>query len=131
MVQDCEASGMRIRVADDDCVFGQLAKDCLGDAGYETVLVGDGAAAMGVLLSEYIDLAIVDLLMPQIDGLRLIALIRATPSLRSLPILIITSQDDPSVQADGIQVGASGYLTKPINWERLPAFVNGLIRPAM
>ncbi len=117
----------RILVADDDPVFREVAAECLRNAGHEVRLASQGAEAMTMLLQENFDLAIIDLLMPQIDGLRLIALMRVTPQLRDLPILIITSQEDPSVRADGMQVGANDYLTKPVDWARLPARVEALI----
>lgn len=118
----------RIMVADDDPVFREVAAACLRNAGYEVRLASQGAEAMSMLMREKFDLAIIDLLMPQIDGLRLIALMRATPQLRNLPVLIITSQEDPSVRADGMQVGANDYLTKPVDWARLPARVEALIK---
>ncbi|MGI9479050.1 MAG: response regulator, partial [Hyphomicrobiaceae bacterium] len=100
---------------------------CLRQAGYEVGLATQGAAAMDMLLSERFDLAIIDLLMPQIDGLRLIALMRATTQLRDLPILIITSQQDPALRSDGMQVGADDFLTKPVDWSKLPTCVATLI----
>lgn len=118
----------RIMVADDDPVFREVAAGCLRNAGYQVRLASQGAEAMSMLMRETFDLAIIDLLMPQIDGLRLIALMRATPQLRDLPVLIITSQEDPSVRADGMQVGANDYLTKPVDWPRLPARVEVLIK---
>ena len=121
------AEPKRILVADDDTVFREVAAACLRNAGYEVRLASQGAEAMTMLLQENFDLAIIDLLMPQIDGLRLIALMRATPQLRDLPVLIITSQQDPTVRADGMQVGANDYLTKPVDWARLPQRVGALI----
>ena len=118
----------RIMVADDDPVFREVAAGCLRNAGYQVRLASQGAEAMSMLMRETFDLAIIDLLMPQIDGLRLIALMRATPQLRDLPVLIITSQEDPSVRADGMQVGANDYLTKPVDWARLPARVEALTK---
>ena len=117
----------RVLVADDDPVFREIAATCLRKAGYDARLAAEGAEAMTILLNEEFDLAIVDLLMPKIDGLRLIALIRATPQLRDLPILIITSRQDPTVRADGMQVGANDHLTKPVDWSSLPGRIEALI----
>lgn len=122
------AEPKRVLVADDDAVFREVASACLRTAGYDVGLASQGAEAMQTLLNEPFDLAIIDLLMPQIDGLRLIALIRATPQLRDLPILIITSQTDPLSRADGMQVGANDFLTKPVDWSNLPARVGALIQ---
>lgn len=117
----------RVLVADDDPVFREVAGACLRNAGFEVSQAVEGAQAMEMLQRETYDLAIIDLLMPRIDGLRLIALIRATPQLRHLPILVITSQEDPAMRADGMQVGANDYLVKPVDWSALPARVHMLI----
>lgn len=117
----------RVLVADDDPVFREVACACLRNAGFEVGLAAEGAEAMEMLQRQSFDLAIVDLVMPQIDGLRLIALIRATPQLRHLPILVITSQEDPAIRADGMQVGANDYLVKPVDWAALPERVHMLI----
>lgn len=117
----------RVLVADDDPVFREVASACLRNAGFEVGQAVEGAQAMELLQRESYDLAIIDLLMPRIDGLRLIALIRATPQLRHLPILVITSQEDPETRADGMQVGADDYLVKPVDWAALPARVQMLI----
>lgn len=117
----------RILIADDDCVFRELAASCLTTAGYRVSLASEGAEAMSMLLGGEFDLAIVDLVMPQIDGLRLIGLIRATPKLRVLPILVVTSQEDPFVHAEGLQVGANDYLIKPIDWAALPERIESLL----
>ena len=117
----------RLLIADDDPVFLELASASLVSAGFDVVVVSDGASAMHKLMRCRFDLAIIDLLMPQIDGLRLIGLMRATPALRTLPILVITSQQDPSIQQEGLQVGANDYLTKPVKWSDLPNRINSLI----
>jgi len=117
----------RVLIADDDRLFCTVATACLMKAGFETATAENGAEAMDKLLSQRFDIAIVDLVMPQIDGLRLIALIRATGRIRRLPILIVTSQQDPDLQAEGIRVGANDCLTKPVNWLKFPAKVNEVL----
>jgi len=121
------AASAYILVADDDPVFREVAATCLLNYGYDVGLASEGAEAMDMLLRESFDLAIVDLMMPRIDGLRLIALIRATPTLRALPILVITSEEDPSVRAEGMLVGANDYLTKPVDWRNLPSRAAALL----
>ncbi|MFT5511042.1 MAG: PleD family two-component response regulator [Hyphomicrobiaceae bacterium] len=128
MVSDMqEQSKYRVLIADDDPTFLELARYTLTTAGFETIGVRDGAAAMMTLHDVPVDLAIVDLSMPRIDGFRLIALIRATPHLRRLPILVITSRTDPSAIEEGYRVGANDYITKPVIWGQLPSRVSYLI----
>ena len=117
----------RILVVDDDALFQALAADTLIEAGFDCVMVGSGAEAMEWLVSEKFDLVMVDLSMPQMDGLRLIGLIRATPRVREIPILVSTSRTDPSAIEDSFQVGANDYVTKPLVWAQLPARILRLI----
>lgn len=114
-------------IADDDPIFVNIAGACLEQAGFDVASAENGALAMEMLLHGSHDLAIIDLSMPEIDGLRLIALIRATRKLRTLPVLVITSLEDPSVRAEGLQVGANDFLTKPVDWPTLPGIVSDLI----
>jgi DNA-binding response OmpR family regulator len=128
MVQmDNQLGSHRILIADDDPIVRELGIATLEDAGYEVSVSADGASAMEKLMATTFDLAIIDLLMPKIDGLRLIGLIRATRNLRGLPILVITSQLDPSILEEGLQVGANDYMTKPVNWPDMPARIESLI----
>jgi CheY-like chemotaxis protein len=131
MVQvDRQLDAGRILIADDDPIVLELGTVTLINAGFDVSVAADGAAAMEQLMASSFDLAIIDLLMPKIDGLRLIGLIRATPILRKIPILVITSQRDPSIIEEGLQVGANDYLTKPVSWPDLPTRINSLIEQA-
>ena len=111
----------RILVADDDPIFLDLFEAALPSDLYDIVAVGDGAAAMLRLEAGRFDLAVIDIQMPKIDGLRLIALIRSTPGLRNLPIVVITSIKEDRMREDCLQTGANDYLTKPVDWRLLPA----------
>lgn len=117
----------RVLIADDDPVFVEVATSKLSRAGFDVISVSNGAKAMQKLQTVSVDVAIVDIVMPQIDGLRLIALIRATPGIRGLPVLVITSETDPAVQAEGLQVGANDLMTKPVDWKELPGRIDALI----
>ena len=125
-MNDISGADFLVLIADDDPIFGQLAAACLRKAGFGADQAFDGAQAMHMLLAKNYDLAIVDLVMPRIDGLRLIGLIRATPRLIRLPILIVTSRSDPATRLEGLQVGANDYLTKPVDWPALPEIARRL-----
>ena len=128
MIDDTQKSkAYCVLIADDDPVFQENIATSLRDNAFESVAALDGAEAMTLLQDHWFDLAIIDLLMQKIDGLRLIARIRATPVLRTLPILIITSQCDPQTKADGLQVGANDFLTKTLDWSLLPGQITALI----
>ena len=117
----------RILVADDDPIFLDLFEAALPSDLYDIVAVGDGAAAMLRLEAGRFDLAVIDIQMPKIDGVRLIALIRSTPGLRNLPIVVITSIKEDRMREDCLQTGANDYMTKPVDWRLLPARLERLM----
>lgn len=84
-----------------------------------TQTAADGVAAIHTLLDSTFDLAIIDLAKSRLDGLRLIALIRATPALKHLPILVIASPQEPGSTLEGIRAGADDYLARPLEWPLL------------
>lgn len=117
----------KILVADDDPVFQALVANRLTTAGYEVDIAGDGAAALIALQKPY-DAAIVDLVMPCVDGFRLIALIRATPRLEDLPIIVLSSRNDPEALREAYRLGANAYETKPVNWALFPLHLSHVMR---
>lgn len=120
------ATSLRVLVADDDPMFAALATTALARSNIHAETAVDGAEAMTALVAGDFDMALIDLSMPQIDGFRLIALIRATPKLRNLPIAIVTSRQDAKAVEEGFQVGADDYFNKPVNWAQLPARIRQL-----
>jgi two-component system, OmpR family, alkaline phosphatase synthesis response regulator PhoP len=93
--------------------------------GYEVTAVGDGAAALKAVENEYFDLIIMDVMMPEMDG------ISATESIRirknDVPILILSAKNTSSDRVLGLKKGADDYLTKPFNLEELLLRVEKLI----
>ncbi|HMO34062.1 MAG TPA: response regulator transcription factor [Lacibacter sp.] len=93
--------------------------------GYEVTTAGDGAAAIQAVEKEYFDLIIMDVMMPEIDG------ISATESIRirhpEVPILILSARNTSSDRVLGLKKGADDYLTKPFNLEELLLRVEKLI----
>jgi len=81
--------------------------------------VRNGDQAMHMLLGQDFDLVIVDLAMPSLDALRLIALIRGTPELRHLPILAVASPQSPTSAAEALRAGASDYVQRPVDWPQV------------
>ncbi len=128
-MSDAQGTGhrKRILIADDDPILQDIARCSLESETCEVISALDGAAAMHTLLGGAFDLALIDLSMPRIDGFRLIALIRATPPIEDLPIIVITTCDDTESIEEGFRVGANDYLIKPIDWASLPARIDDLL----
>lgn len=109
----------RVLVAGNDDVSQAISKVHQNGEACETHTARDGVGAMHTLLGSAFDLVIIDLAMARLDGLRLIALIRATPALKNLPVLAIASPQQPASSLDGICAGADDYLARPLEWPLL------------
>lgn len=114
----------RILVVDDDPIFTFLAQTRLASAGYTVHLAGDGVEALHLLESEQFDAALIDLVMPRIDGIRLIGLIRGMPRYRDLVVMVVTSRDVGAIRDDVLQMGVRAIHTKPVDWSHLTRDLN-------
>jgi DNA-binding response OmpR family regulator len=111
--------GARILVADDDPILLEFANLHIASSQVQVVTVEDGLAAWEQLEAGGFDLAMVDLDMPRLDGLGLIMRIRAEPKLAAMPVVVATGRDDLFAIDRAYEVGATSYVTKPINWRLL------------
>jgi len=117
-----------ILVTDDDEMFRELVTEILTQGGYSVVRVKDGAEGWEALQKKKIDLAVLDLNMPNMDGLELTRKVRDDAKLRDLPILMLTVRALVEDQVTGYERGADDYLTKPFDSKMLLARVKVLAR---
>ena len=117
-----------ILVADDDPTIRLLVGESLASAGYQIEEAEDGDQALGLLRVMKADLIILDVTMPGKTGFEICAELRQTPGYESTPVLMVTGHDDVDSIRNAFEVGASDFLTKPINWELLPYRINFLLR---
>ena len=98
----------------------QMVSMTLREAGYEMLEAEDGVEALKTLQSiPPVDLVITDLNMPNMDGFGLIEKLRADSRYRFVPILMLTTESDPEKKERGKAAGATGWIVKPFNPERL------------
>ena len=102
----------RILVADDSITTRALEESVLSAAGYDVVTAPDGAEALRIVEGGGIDLVVTDVEMPRMTGLELCARIRASRAFASLPVIIVSSLDQPEHRAQGMEAGADAYVTK-------------------
>lgn len=121
---------IRILVVDDDPVFTTLAQAVLGAAGFDTLLASDGASALEALDRELVDIALIDLVMPRVDGLRLIAHIRADRRHSNLPIVVATSDRNGRELERAQKLGISALHKKPVVWPELVAELRDILTRA-
>ena len=117
---------MRILVAEDEKSLNRIITKQLVSAGYSVDNVFDGSEALEFMeLTEY-DAAVLDVMMPKIDGFTLVKNIRAKGI--NVPILFLTARDSIEDRVTGLDIGADDYLIKPFSFDELLARVRVLVR---
>jgi two-component system chemotaxis sensor kinase CheA len=102
----------RVLVVDDSLVAGELQKNILVAAGYESEIAQDGVEALEILGQKPWDLVIADVDMPRMNGFELTARLRADEQLREIPVIIVTSRDSMEDRRRGFEIGADAYVLK-------------------
>ncbi len=116
-----------ILIVEDDLTIQQLLHDVLKMHGYNVVVSGEGAAAIATLESELIDLVLLDVTLPDMDGYSVCQHIRAGIS-PHLPVIMLTALTQPQNAVTGLRAGADEYLTKPFFPQELLLRIEGLLR---
>lgn len=107
-----EARRRRVLVVDDSPLTRELLVSLLESVGYEIVQAADGAEALERLSREVVDAVVTDLEMPAVDGLELTRRLKVHPTLKSLPVVIVTTRGSEQDRRRGMEAGADGYVTK-------------------
>ena len=115
-----------ILVAEDDASACRLMCEVLRQAGYQPFPAGDGAQALALMEHRHIDLAVVDLTMPQMDGLTFTRTVREGGS--SLPILMVTARVAQADKREGFRAGTDDYMVKPVDEEEMLWRIEALLR---
>jgi two-component system response regulator MprA len=118
--------GAGIVIAEDDRAVRESLTRALELEGYSVTAVGDGAAALEVAVRPGADLLILDLGMPNVDGLTVCRRLRSAGS--RLPILVLTARTEVSDRISGLDAGADDYLPKPFSLDELFARIRSLLR---
>ena len=109
----------RILVVDDDPILREFASVYLTTPKSSVALAPDASTALDLLAREQFDIALIDIDMPGMDGFELTECIRGQDKLRNLPIAIVTGREDIVSIDRAYAVGATSFVTKPVNWRQL------------
>ena len=120
------ATGGHILAVEDERSIRKLLRLYLDEAGYTVTEAADGAEALGKMGAGGIDLVLLDLMIPEIDGLEVCRRIRADHP--SIPIIMLTARDDEASRVTGLEMGADDYVTKPFSPRELVARVKAVLR---
>lgn len=118
----------RILIAEDDPKVAALLDRGLRQSGLDTLVIGDGVAAVEAVRDGGVDLVLLDLNLPGLDGLGAIAMMRALQP--GLPVLMVTGRDTPDDLLLGFDAGADDYITKPFRFDEVLARVRSRLRIA-
>ncbi len=117
-----------ILVVDDDAGGRRLTRATLHRAGFEVREAGDGQAALDSMRQDMPDLVLLDVSMPLMDGFTACAELRRLPGGGGVPVVMMTGLDDTQSIERAFEVGATDFITKPINWAVLPHRVRYMLR---
>lgn len=117
--------GPRVLIVEDDQEIADAIARTLGREGYDAACTGTVAGALGLLAGEHWDAVLLDLGLPDGDGLEIARDIRATTT---LPVLIVTARDEVTSRVAGLDAGADDYLVKPFDRAELLARLRALLR---
>ncbi|MDU2094454.1 MAG: response regulator transcription factor [Clostridium perfringens] len=117
----------KILVVDDDDEIRNLLEICLTNEGFNVVKAFDGEDALNILEKESIQLIILDVMMPKLNGIEVCSIIRRN---LNIPILMLSAKSEDMDKIQGIMTGADDYLTKPFNSLELVVRVKALLRRA-
>jgi twitching motility two-component system response regulator PilG len=125
-----EAAGpIKVLVIDDSNTIRKSAEMFLRQAGYEVILAEDGFDALAKISDHQPNVVFVDIMMPRLDGYQTCALIKQNATLKSTPVIMLSSKDGIFDRARGRLAGSDRYLTKPFTKEGLLAAVQQYTRP--
>ena len=110
---------VRIMVVDDDPDTVTVLAQYLQREGFATVEALSGAQCLKLVGEQPIDVILLDLMMPEMDGFQVVRALKNNPATAEIPIIMVTARDDIESRSEGMRVGVSDFLAKPVNKEEL------------
>jgi len=121
-------SQKKILIVDDEEHILELIKFNLEKNGFEVVTLDNGESAIGFLKENSVDLVVLDLMLPGMDGLEVCKNLRRIDGLEKLPIIMLTARGEETDRILGLELGADDYLTKPFSVRELIARIKAVLR---
>ncbi len=118
----------KVLIVEDEADIRQLVKLYLDREGFRTLQATTGAEALWSVKSEKPDLLVLDLMLPEIDGIEVCKRLRNAPETATLPIIMLTAKAEEADTVVGLELGADDYVTKPFSPKSLVARVKALLR---
>jgi CheY-like chemotaxis protein len=116
-----KANHRRILCVDDSPTALLVLQMELKDLGFEVAVATNGRQAVEKTLELLPDLVLLDYVMPELDGIEALKLIRANPDTESIPVILVTTRSEAEIRMRGLGAGANDYVTKPVHGMKLRA----------
>lgn len=123
-----------VLIVDDSAAIRKILQRVLRQTGMAIRTIheaGDGQEALNVLKGQHVDLVLTDINMPKMDGLQLLAAMKAAPEWQSLPVVMITTEGGEMKVGEAVRLGAAGYVRKPFTADQIKEKLAGILEPAM
>ncbi len=117
----------KILVVDDNPLLLRVLSHLLESENFRVITALDGPEALKIIHKEMPDLIILDIIMPEMDGMEVMSKIKSNLNTRFIPVIILTSKTDIDDEVQGLEAGADYYLTKPVSSKKLLAWVKKLL----
>ncbi|HET9331947.1 MAG TPA: response regulator, partial [Gemmatimonadota bacterium] len=118
----------RILVVEDEPDLRSLLDRSLEGAGYRVVLAEDGIEALEKVAAEPLDLILLDIMIPHVDGIEVCRRLKRDERTARLPVIMLTARQEPLDRIVGLELGADDYITKPFNLRELVLRVAAVLR---
>ena len=123
-----------VLVVDDSAAIRKILTRVLRQTGMAIQTIheaGDGQEALAVMALHRIDLVLSDINMPKMDGLQLLASLKASPQWQKIPVVMITTEGGETKVAEAVRLGAAGYVRKPFTADQIKEKLVGILEPAV
>ncbi|MGP8320973.1 MAG: response regulator [Methanosarcinaceae archaeon] len=118
----------KVLIVDDELDALTALKRALEADNYNVVEAADGLSAIEMVKNEKPDIVLLDLMMPEIDGIEVCRRLKSDPPYKHIPIIMLTAKGDTNDKIEGIEIGADDYITKPFNLNELKARIKMVLR---
>jgi len=117
----------KIIIVEDQPEVADLLEEMLASDGYQILKIHSSTGDLGVIRAEKPDAVLLDIMMPDVPGLEVLRFMRREPGLQQIPVVIVSAKTLPADIRMGLDAGATAYLTKPVDVNRLRKTVAGVI----
>ena len=128
LAMDAEKSSAHILIVDDDAILRSVSGEALTQAGFSVEEAENGKEAIAAIERRRPDIVLLDVMMPEMDGYETCLVIRGMPGGDTIPVVMITALEDIDSIVRAYEVGATDFITKPVNWVILVQRVRYMLR---